>query len=205
MKTVRYNPDHVPPTWFGIDPSGSNDVILVVKDEDFAFCQEVTAGYSLVPLEELAALIEYTRLSWEGIERDRHRSELRKILEAGAVIQKIKVMTSKGSFELSDKATIEYIDQRFNGRPTKDLFNKLIAELWTYFDYTVGLTKYQTPVLIGYLCAYCGVYKFEDKRLQTRPEFDANPATNHVTYKTYLKNNVRSWMNTINKNTGFND
>ena len=41
--------------------------------------------------------------------------------------------------------------------------------------------------------------------VNTEPEWDVDPATNHETYKAYLKNRVRSWINTINKTTAFND
>ena len=203
MRIVKYNPHHVPPSWFGMTLPGVTEVSLPVSREDYGFCQEVIEHYPIVPLEEFAALIEHTRISWEGIQAVRNRSDLVKQLEAGQPIKEVHVKIGRRLHRITDKTIIELIDRKYNSRPTKDLFNKLIAELWTYFDYSVGLTKYQVPVLIGYLCAYCGVYN--DKPLQTRTEFDNNSSTNHPTYKTYLKNNVMSWMQSINKAAGINE
>jgi hypothetical protein len=205
MRILKYNPNHVPPSWFGMTVGGVNEISIRVSQEDYECCQEVIEHYPIVPLEEFAALIEYTRLSWEGIQAVRNRSDLVKQLEAGKKMEEVQVKIGRRLHRITDKTIIDLIDRKYNSRPTKDLFNKLIAELWTYFDYSVGLTKYQVPVLIGYLCAYCGVYKFEDTRLQTRTEFDNNPATNPPTYKAYLKNNVMSWMQSINKAAGIQE
>jgi len=206
MRILKYNPHHVPPSWFGMTVGGGSEISIAVKDEDYDFCKRVTDDYPLVPLAEFASLIDHTRINWEQFRYADQKHELIKQLEKGATIEKIKVKTSKGKtmIEIDNPEIIEFIRQKYT--PYKlnyDPFNKLFSELWTYFDYAVGLRKYEIPVLIGFIFAYCGVYK--DKPLQTRQEYEADPHTNHPTYKAYLKNNVRSWINIINKNTGFND
>ena len=203
---LKYNPTKVPPTWFGMIPEGPHEHMLIVSKQAYDFYKRVTDDYPLVPIGEFAALIEHTRISWEQFRYSNLKPELSKRLEKGDTIEMIKVKTSKGEkmIEIDNPEIIEFIRQKYTPPKLRhDPFNKLFSELWTYFDYAVGLRKYETPVLIGFIFAYCGVYK--DRPLQTEPEFEVNPATNHPTYKAYLKNNVRSWINTINKNTGFND
>lgn len=203
MRILKYNPHHVPPSWFGMTVGGVTEISIQVSREDYEFCQEVTEHYPIIPLEEFAALIEYTRRSWEGIQAVRNRSDLVKQMEAGKKIEEVQVKIGRRLHRITDKTIIELIDRKYNSRPKQDLFNKLIAELWTYFDYSVGLRKYQIPVVIGFLCVYCGVYN--EKPMQTRTEFDNNPATDHPTYKAYLKNNVMRWMQSINKTAGINE
>lgn len=203
---LRYNPHHVPPTWFGMIPDGPAEHMLVISKQEYDFYKRVTDDYPLVPIGEFAALIQHTRISWEQFRYSNLKPELSKRLEKGATIEMIKVKTSKGKpmIDIDDPEIIELIRQKYTPPKLRhDPFNKLFSELWTYFDYAVGLSKYQTPVLIGFIFAYCGVHKFEDSPLLTEQEHEASP--NPVTYKTYLKGNVRSWVNTINKNTGFND
>lgn len=186
MRILKYNPHHVPPTWFGLTPDCVGDISITVKDEDYDFCKRVTDDYPLVPLAEFASLIDHTRISWEQFRYADQKHELIKQLEKGATIEKIKVKTSKGKtmIEIDNPEIIEFIRQKYT--PYKlnyDPFNKLFSELWTYFDYAVGLRKYEIPVLIGFIFAYCGVYKdkpFRPGRNMKQIPIPTTPPIRHI-------------------------
>jgi hypothetical protein len=83
MRILKYNPRHVPPTWFGLTPDCVGDISITVKDEDYDFCKRETDDYPLVPLAEFASLIDHTRISWEQFRYADQKHELIKQLGKG--------------------------------------------------------------------------------------------------------------------------
>lgn len=215
MKEIKYNPNNVPPTWFGLLP-GVSITSTFISDDDYSFCEKIALDYK-IDLSELCALVQYVKdEGMQGLANTEY-SELTKILSEGGKIKYITVTTDKGSVKLNDPSIVSAIHQRYKPwqihkieykspelktihvswgdgirEPEKNAFRVLLATLISYFEYK-GLGISQRRVIIGMICAHVGLYCKHP--LMTEQEWnDNNKQTEAITWKAYLNNNVKTWI-----------
>jgi hypothetical protein len=200
MRTVKYNPTKVPPTWFGMVQPEATGWSLRIRDNDYKFCKDLCERYPVPGFEigECAALVDHVQISKyhrDSYEAQRH--ELTRLLEdKDTKIVSLKVKTTKGVVNLEDPEILRAVLHKYKRYPDP-LYSKILAELWTYFE-IMGLTKYQIPTAIGYIFDYCKINGPKGKPLKTESEWDDSDHSDS-TYRAYLKNTVNSWMQTIRK------